>query len=206
MADTNATSTAFDTEAQSLGVVYAKALLGAAGANADEVVAEVEVFVSDVFGKLPRFESVLASPRVPVEAKSEMLDNALKGQVSATTLNFLKVVAQHGRMDSLRGIARTARVQLNEQQGRVEVLVKTAEPLDDATADSVKSALSSALKKEVVLRTATDSELIAGIVIQIGDTVYDGSVANQLAQLRRGVVNKTAEQIRESLDRFMVAS
>ena len=135
-----------------------------------------------------------------------MLDNAFQGKVSVTTLNFLKVVAQHGRMDSLRGIARAARVQLNELQGRVEVLVKTAEPLDDATAASVTTALSSALKKEVVLRTVTDSELIAGIVVQVGDTVYDGSVANQLAQLRRGVVNKTAEQIRESLDRFMVAS
>jgi F-type H+-transporting ATPase subunit delta len=109
-------------------------------------------------------------------------------------------------MNSLRAIARAARLQLNEQQGRVEVLVKTAEPLDEATASSVKAALSKALNKEVVLRTAIDSELIAGIVIQVGDTVYDGSVANQLAQLRRGVVNKTAEQIRESLDRFMVAS
>ncbi|HAY79742.1 MAG TPA: ATP synthase F1 subunit delta [Planctomycetaceae bacterium] len=206
MADTNATSTAFDTEDQSLGSVYAKALLGAAGSKAEEVVTEVEVFVSDVFGTLPRLESVLSSPRVPAEAKNAMLDNAFQGKVSVTTLNFLKVVAQHGRMDSLRGIARAARVQLNELQGRVEVLVKTAEPLDDATAASVTTALSSALKKEVVLRTVTDSELIAGIVVQVGDTVYDGSVANQLAQLRRGVVNKTAEQIRESLDRFMVAS
>lgn len=206
MADTNANSISFDSEAQSLGAVYAKALLGAAGSNADEVVTEVEVFVSDVFGKLPRLESVLSSPRVPAESKGEMLDNAIKGKVSPTTLNFLKVVAQHGRMNSLRAIARAARLQLNEQQGRVEVLVKTAEPLDEATASSVKAALSKALNKEVVLRTAIDGELIAGIVIQVGDTVYDGSVANQLAQLRRGVVNKTAEQIRESLDRFMVAS
>ena len=95
---------------------------------------------------------------------------------------------------------------LNEQQGRVEVLVKTAEPLDDATAEQVKTALSAALKKDVVLMMTTDSELIAGIVVQVGDTVYDGSVANQLNQLRRGVVNKTADQIRESLNRFMVAS
>ena len=135
-----------------------------------------------------------------------MLDSGFQGKMSPTALNFLKVVAQHGRMDSIRGIARAARVQLNEQQGRVEVLVKTAEPLDDETAQSVKAALSSALKKDVVLSMSTDGELIAGIVIQVGDTVYDGSVANQLHQLRRGVVNKTAEQIRESLDRFMVAS
>ena len=206
MAESHATSTEFDPEAQHLGSVYAKALLDAAGTEAEPAVVELEAFVNEVFDKLPNLESVLSSPRVPAEARTGMLNSAFEGKMSKTVLNFLKVVVQHGRMGSIRAIAASSRHLLNVRQGRIEVLVKTAEPLDDTTADLVRDKLSGVLKKDVILKTAVDPEVIGGIVVQVGDTVYDGSISNQLKQLRRGIVKKTAEQIRESLDRFMVAT
>jgi F-type H+-transporting ATPase subunit delta len=50
-----------------------------------------------------------------------------------------------------------------------------------------------------------DPELIGGVVIRIGDTVYDGSVARQLVRLRDETAAKIAREIRHHAERFAVA-
>jgi F-type H+-transporting ATPase subunit delta len=44
--------------------------------------------------------------------------------------------------------------------------------------------LKSLTGKQVRLETKVDASIMGGIVIRIGDTVYDGSITNQLATLR----------------------
>ena len=44
--------------------------------------------------------------------------------------------------------------------------------------------------------------IIGGLVVRIGDTVYDGSVTNQLNQIRTTAVGRANQQIRQALDRF----
>ncbi|MBT7917829.1 MAG: hypothetical protein HN617_09805, partial [Planctomycetaceae bacterium] len=47
-----------------------------------------------------------------------------------------------------------------------------------------------------------DASLVGGTVIRIGDTVYDGSVANRLERIRTTVRENTIREIRLSTDRF----
>jgi F-type H+-transporting ATPase subunit delta len=48
-----------------------------------------------------------------------------------------------------------------------------------------------------------DSALVGGTVIRIGDTVYDGSVANRLERIRTIARENTIREIRLSTDRFV---
>ena len=61
------------------------------------------------------------------------------------------------------------------------------------------------LGKQVILAPVVDPEIIGGMVIRVGDTVYDASVANQLKQVRTKAVKRAADAIREKLDRFTSA-
>lgn len=188
-----------------LGTVYAKALLGAAenAGNAEQVLSELDSLIHDVIGKLPQFEAALTSPRVGVAEKEALLDRALSGKVSPQLLIFLKVVARHGRLDALRAIRVVAGRLLNEMRGRVEVQLHTASPMDSATRQSVQDRLRTALGREVDLREQVDPELLGGMQIRIGDTVYDASLATQLDRWRDSAVNKMADQARVSLGRFL---
>jgi F-type H+-transporting ATPase subunit delta len=47
-----------------------------------------------------------------------------------------------------------------------------------------------------------DPDLIGGTVIRDGDTVYDGSVANRLEQIRQQAMQRTTQQFQEMADRF----
>ncbi len=195
--------TVFDTGQQYLGSVYAKALIGAGetAGNTESVLGELDSVV-EVLAQLPALQQTLESPRVPLEVKQRLLDSSFGGKVSAQSLRFLKVAARRGRLDCLPAIARAARQQFNQMRGRVEVHVQSADELDEQAIETVKSMLQERLGREVELQLSVDSELIAGLVVRVGDTVYDGSLANRLLKLRGEMVGRAGRRIGSELDRF----
>ena len=204
MAENSQAEGGFDQGRERLGAVYAKALLGAAekAGQLDRVLEELDSVVVDIFDKLPQLEATLSSPRVDSEQKLRMLDAAFRGKMSPTLLNFLKVAAQHGRLDCVRAIRHAARKIYNEMRGRVEIWVRTAQPLSNPLRQSITERLKQQLGKDVDLKTQVQPELLGGIVLKIGDTLYDGSLANRLEQTRGAALEATMQSIRRSEDRF----
>src|SRR5574340_1799768 len=102
-----------DVGVEHIADVYAKALLGAAeGAGVTaEVLSEFNSLVEDLLDRFPRFDAVLASVLVSAEEKAESLERVLGGRASPCFLNFLKVLARHGRLDCLRAIHLQVRAQ-----------------------------------------------------------------------------------------------
>jgi F-type H+-transporting ATPase subunit delta len=207
MEETVRHTTVFYPRQQYLGSVYAKALLGASerAGNTELVLAELESFLDDVLARLPPLHAVLESPRVAWEAKQRLLDQALAGKASRELLNFLKVVTRRGRFDCLRAIAQAARQQFNALRGRVRVQVRTATELDQALTRLVKERLTSTLGHDVELEVSVEPDLIGGLVVRVGDTVYDASVASRLRRLKQELVSRSTQQMREQLGRFALA-
>jgi len=56
-----------------------------------------------------------------------------------------------------------------------------------------------------VLRVTVDRSLIAGLVIRVGDRVYDGSVSTRFEMLRRAMVERAVERIETRRENFVVA-
>ena len=76
---------------------------------------------------------------------------------------------------------------LDAQQPAVEQLAKSLRPL---------------VGGEPTLEVAVDPELIGGIVVRVGDTVYDGSVARQLERLKSQMITRSVHEIQSRRDRF----
>jgi F-type H+-transporting ATPase subunit delta len=89
-----------------------------------------------------------------------------------------------GRIGSLPDIARAHRALVDEHAGRVRATVTTARPLDPALEARLKAALEKTSGKTVLLDKKEDPSIVGGLVTQLGDIVYDGSVRTQLQQLR----------------------
>jgi F-type H+-transporting ATPase subunit delta len=200
-------TTVLDATQQQIGKVYAEALYGAVAktGNVETVRQELQSLVADVLKNLPKLDAVLQSPRVSHEEKVKILDTAFQGRMSKELLTFLKVVSRHGRLESLRAMQRAFEKVYNERAGRVEVIVRTAEPLTEDLRGRIANRLRQALQREPVLHVEVDPELIGGVVIRIGDTVYDGSVARQLVRLREETASSIAREIRRNAERFAIA-
>jgi F-type H+-transporting ATPase subunit delta len=207
MAENGQNRASFDSGRQHLGAVYAKALLGATEklGQTEPVLEQLESLVADVLDRLPQFEAALSTPRIAVEEKVRILQKAFGGRMSPVLLNFLNVAAQHGRLDCLRAIARQARHYYNELRNRVEVRLQSAQPLSNPLRELIASRLQQLLGREVDLQSQVDPELLGGIVVRVGDTVYDGSLANKLNRMRGVALERTARTMRGSLDRFALS-
>ena len=204
MAD-NSKSSQIDPGREHLGMVYAKALIGATenAGTSDAVVAEFQSVVEDVLTKSPALAEVLQSPRVGFDAKEAMLAKAF-GSANPQLLNFLKVVARRGRMFAIADMYRSARQLLNELRGRLEVEVQTAVPMDASTTQLVQAQLTKTLGQQIEMTATVHPELIGGMIVRVGDTVFDTSLSERLSRMGDSTREKAAAQIRDALDRFAV--
>ena len=194
-----------DVGRQQIGTVYAKALLGAAEKTdrLETVLAELDSLVSDVLHRLPKVEATFASPQVPHEAKLRIIDQAFGSKMSTELITFLKVLSSHGRLDCLHEIARAARGLRNEMRGCVEAYITMAEPMDGTLRGQITDVLKGLLRRDVDLTATTDPDVIGGLVVRVGDTVYDGSVVNRLNRLRTESLQKSVRGMQDELERFL---
>jgi F-type H+-transporting ATPase subunit delta len=193
-----------DVGVEHIASVYAKGLIDAAEKSGETaaVLAEYDALMTGVLDRFPRFEAVLDSLLISPEEKAALLDRVFGGRASSTFIHFLKVVARHERLDCLRAIHRQARALDDQLRNRVAVRLTTATPLDAAATHRMAESIRAALGGEPVFQQTTDPALIGGAVLQIGDTVYDGSVANQLQNLRERISDRSAHEIQSRRDRF----
>ena len=197
-------ATVFDTDRQYLGNVYAKSLLGVSqeSGNLDQVLEELDSFTNAI-SKLDRVRQTLESPRVPTQHKVGMVDKiADKSGCSDVFKRFLKVLVEKGRFDCLSAVRQSAQKMHDEMAGRLEARVVTAEAIDDGLTTKIEKQLSSHFGKEVKVKTSIDPSIIGGMVVRVGDTVFDSSVANELRRVRHRAVERAGQEIRKSLDRF----
>jgi F-type H+-transporting ATPase subunit delta len=73
---------------------------------------------------------------------------------------------------------------MDERSGVVSAQVTTARPVPESSQEALRNKLAALTGKKVSLSFTTDEELIGGIVARIGSTIYDGSVRNQLQQVK----------------------
>jgi F-type H+-transporting ATPase subunit delta len=194
-----------DVTEERIARVYAEAFLGAVAKlpQVADRVDEFESFVHDVLAKFPQFEATLRSEFIDAEQKESLLGRVLGSRSSAEVLNFLKVLAVRGRLGLLRPIARILRKLYDEQSGHVAIEVRVASELDSGIRSELQERLRVRFDAEPIMNVVIDPSLIAGIVIRVGDKVYDGSVKTRFELLRKAMIEHACEAIETHPERFM---
>lgn len=193
-----------DVGAQRVARVYAEALLNTAQqrGRAEEILQELEALVQDVFRRDPQFEVFLSSGAIGRETKREVLQAVFADRASGMFLDFLQVLNNHDRLDLLRPILTAYRVLLDERSGRVRVRVRSAVPLPADQQEQLCQELRDSFHLEPVLETEVDPDLLGGLVVQVGDWLYDGSVSTRIATLRKEMMERSSHEIQSRRDRF----
>ena len=113
----------------------------------------------------------------------EQLSSALR--LDAEPANLLFLLGDRNRLGYLDAVVQTFRELADQQLGRLRAKVTSAVPLDAAIAQAMADKLSQATRATVLLDRGVDPALLGGVVAQVGNLVYDGSVRTQLEDLRR---------------------
>jgi F-type H+-transporting ATPase subunit delta len=177
--------------------VYAEALLGAAAdaGKVDDVGRELAEFVQSVLAD-PAVETYLVSPAVGRRAKTQAIEDALSGRVSDLVRNLFGVLNKNGRLGMIRPIAAAYRDLLEERAGNVRVRVGSAVALTDDQRKRLTDTLRARLKQTPVLSVTVDPNLLGGLVVRVGDQVFDTSVRTRLETLRNQLLEQGSSYVR----------
>jgi len=177
--------TVMDPTSISIAGVYADALLGQLPSNpeADEVAEELDALV-DLLDSIKGFEALLTAALITSADRCEMVRRIFHGRASEVVEAVLLVMADAGRLGLLRTLRRVFRSKLNARQGKLEVTVISAVTLTDQQREHVRAALAESLKAEPVLACRVEPDLLGGMVVQVGDHVYDASIRAELKRVQ----------------------
>jgi F-type H+-transporting ATPase subunit delta len=154
--------------------------------NLEETVSENLKVFCEIFRVVPDLLEAFDAPAIPREAKEKLLTELMaKYPVHSITSNFLRILLQHNRIRYFQQIADGYFKAVNERKGIVSARVTVAAPISAESLSALAAKLAGITGKSVNIESQTDAGILGGVVVQIGSTIYDGSIRTQLSEMRR---------------------
>lgn len=128
---------------------------------------------------------ILSHPKISVEQKIALLENALSDNVSKDLLGLLVLIVKKGRQHYISDILEEVIELTNEYEGKVKAYITSSNPLSDEHQSRIIKELAKQTNKEIIPVYEIDPSIIGGLVIRIGDRIVDNSIKGHLHGLSR---------------------
>jgi F-type H+-transporting ATPase subunit delta len=129
---------------------------------------------------------VWESPAVLPAQKRAVLDAITQQMGTVKPIrNFMAVLIDHRRIGMLDDMLRQFETELDAQLGFTEVEVSSARPLSQEEKRELEARVERMTGKKVRTRYVSNPELLGGVLVRAGSTIYDGSVRGQLEKMRQ---------------------
>ena len=180
----------------SLARRYARALveLGQEEGLTDLLGTQLGSFVELVAQEDALLGSVLGNPGLTTLERRAVLDKVLERMaLNAHVANFLKLLVDKNRFEFLADIHRAYQEMADDLAGRVRATITTARKLDGTMSARVCETLEGSTGKRVLLQEKVDPAVLGGMVVRIGDTVYDASVRARLSSIEDALLRPVGQ-------------
>lgn len=169
---------------------YAGALLEVARrAKAVEPFGRLLDAVAGAFSADSTVLAVMMSPRVTKAAKARVLERALEGVAPAPFVRFLTAVVRRDRQGLLPDISTAYQDAMDLHFNRVHASVVTAHAVDAALGKTIAERLTQTVGRTVLPHFRTDPSILGGVLVRVGDRVFDGSIRRRIQTLRHRLLH-----------------
>jgi F-type H+-transporting ATPase subunit delta len=153
--------------------------------NPEKTVAEFQQ-MADVVNSSRELRNVLQNPAVSREQKLKLLDSIIQ-HIGATKMlrNFLAVLIDHRRIGNIGDLLEQFKRELDRRMGIADAKVSSVRELSSAEKKSLEQQLAALTGKVVRATYSQDADLLGGVLVRVGSTIYDGSVQGRLQRMRQ---------------------
>lgn len=131
-------------------------------------------------------QEFLGNPIFELKAKKSVVEELLAlVKMSDRTANFVRLLVDKQRIGMLAEVENAYKELMDKTLKKVRVSVRTAYPLNAELEQALKQRVAEMTGKEVEMTVEDDTSLIGGLVVRVGDTLYDGSIKAQLGNIRK---------------------
>ena len=172
-----------------LGTAWAAALL--AGAKDGREAGLFEAMLDTIMQAMAEcgdLRELVRNPIVPGEAKKDVLCALAPDGTPPYALNFLRLLVDKRHTALVPEICEAYKRLRDLHTDEIEIVLTSAQQLDADEADRLKDAFVARYgAKGARVTQSVDSRLIGGVRVQVGDDLFDQSVAGRLAGLGRAL-------------------
>jgi ATP synthase F1 delta subunit len=172
---------------EEIAIVYARSLFEVAREQGDldavrEQLGEFATAVDEQRDLQVFFFSPYFSTQEKKEGLAAMLDDA-----EPTLTNFLELLLEKHRMPAIFRIKRQLDRLWEEENRLLPVQITSATPLDKKTVAQIGKQIGEQTGRKVELTSRVEPDILGGLIVQVGNSILDASIANRLELLRKQV-------------------
>ncbi|KAG6058369.1 ATP synthase F0 subcomplex subunit OSCP atp5 [Claviceps sp. LM77 group G4] len=172
--------------------IYASALYTAAAKSSTlDPTAKALQTLNALLEKDPKLNQILQAPTLTHEDKSAVIAELAKqaGVGGDTVKNLLAALAENNRLGYLKGVCVKFAELMSASRGEVELKVTSAQRLDNKTLSRLETAVMKSnyvgSGKKLKVTNEVNSEIIGGLVVEVGDRTIDLSVSSRIAKMNK---------------------
>ena len=168
---------------------YAQALLELVSDNLskEDILKELLDITESVKGS-GDLNKVMTSPVISNDEKKNVISKLFENTTNKVILNFLKLLVDKNRFSMLESITKEYKNEINRLNNLLSINVTSAIDLTEDEKSAIKDKLSNILNKNIELEWATNPDIIAGLVFEVGDNIIDNSLRHKLQDLSRNII------------------
>ena len=136
------------------------------------------------------FRAFFFTVRIKPIEKVKILKDILGDSINPVIYEFFALLAERNEYKMFIPVVHTYQKMQKEELNQLEVTASSIDKIDDETLSSIINGIEKATGKKVELNTQTDQDLLGGIKLRIGNTIFDGTIANQMAKMKKVLLAK----------------
>lgn len=145
--------------------------------------------VKEVFLENKNIITVLKHPRINDEKKKQFVNKTFQG-LQTDVVNMIHLLVERHRVEITPSIIDHFIQFVNDARGIAEVTVRSVRELTEAEKTELKSGFAKRFnKKAIELTNIVDPKIIGGLRIQIGNTIYDGTISGKLNRIEQNITS-----------------
>ncbi|MFD2616232.1 F0F1 ATP synthase subunit delta [Terrilactibacillus laevilacticus] len=145
------------------------------------------ILVNTTIVENDELNKVLNHPQIDIDDKKALIASIFNDTISQEVINLLYVLIDRDRENIVTDIREAYQVLADKERGILDVTVTTAKPLDEKGQHALSKKLGKAVNKKLRMHTKVDDSLIGGLLLRVGDKLYDGTIAGKLARFRQEI-------------------
>lgn len=159
------------------------------GIDSSKAVQELET-IAEMVGSNPDLRNVLENPAVPHKQKLNLV-GAIVATIGGSRIlqNFISVLVEQRRIGHVQEIAEQFKQELDQRMGIAEARISSVRDLSAQEKQMLEKQISAVTGKAIRPSYSRDPELLGGVVVRVGSTIYDGSVRGQLQRIRQQIAS-----------------
>lgn len=152
----------------------------------DKISADLNL-IKEILTSSKDLAQALVNPVISPESKKEIIEKVFSKEVDTLIVNFLKILVDKGRFDAFDEIIEAYNKALDNINNISRIKVTSAVAMTDEAKKKLTNKLEEKLKKKVILDLDINADIIAGLVIEIGDNIIDMSLKHKLEDLSKSI-------------------